>query len=317
MDQTKKIKLAKAEQIQHERRTQEIETQKGSLTVQFNEFVGELSDLLSRGIQIDGLSDLDRITRSVDEFGLTAQTLMSQIVMCLSAVDELTIPDTIRLDTVTDQKLLDTLEKIGDTHEITAKIQALDQAIILLTSAIETTAKKGKRPEDYQPVRLVEGTDLDLRFVSALPFGGSAGGGGSSNGLTDAQLRASPVPVSATLDTTGLATDTNQTTIIGHIDTLETLIGSTNTKLDTLTSTLQTVTTKATDAYSICAISEDSTYKYFFFEDATLNYYVMRKHKTNQTFDYTRGTGGYATVYVNSTSAPSGSPVYASYGNTF
>lgn len=74
---------------------------------------------------------------------------------------------------------------------------------------------------------------------------------------------------------------------------------------------------KATDAYGVQAISDDGTYKYFFFEDASANYYVLRKHKTNKVFYYTRGTGGYATVYVNSTSGPSGSPTWASYGTTF
>lgn len=74
---------------------------------------------------------------------------------------------------------------------------------------------------------------------------------------------------------------------------------------------------KATAAYSISAISEDSTYKYFWFEKDDLAYYIMRKNKTTKVFDYTKGTGGYAAVYVNSTSGPSGSPTFASYGTTF
>lgn len=196
--------------------------------------------------------------------------------------------------------------------EIRAEVSRIVSLLPKDSHRIVTIAYENASPDKYINARLTDG-------ISFYRAGGGAviTGGGASGGLTDEELRASPVPVLASIDTTGLATDTNQTTIIGHVDGIETLIGTTNTKLDTLTSTLQTVTTKATDAYSICAISEDSTYKYFFFEDATLNYYVMRKHKTNQTFDYTRGTGGYATVYVNSTSAPSGSPVYASYGNTF
>ena len=74
---------------------------------------------------------------------------------------------------------------------------------------------------------------------------------------------------------------------------------------------------KSTDAYGVQAISDDGTYKYFFFEDDSANYYVMRKHKTNKTFSYTKGTGGYASVYVNSTSGPSGSPTWADRGATF
>jgi len=74
---------------------------------------------------------------------------------------------------------------------------------------------------------------------------------------------------------------------------------------------------KATGAYSIVAISDDGTYKYFFFEDASLNYYIMRKTKATSVFTYTKGTGGYATVYVSSSAGPSGSPTFASYGNIF
>lgn len=72
-----------------------------------------------------------------------------------------------------------------------------------------------------------------------------------------------------------------------------------------------------TRAYSISAVSDDGTYKYFYFEDASLNYYIMRKHKANKVFTYTKGTGGYSAVYVSSSAGPSGSPTWATYGNTF
>jgi len=74
---------------------------------------------------------------------------------------------------------------------------------------------------------------------------------------------------------------------------------------------------KATAAYSIQAVSDDGTYKYFFFEDASLNYYIMRKTKATSVFTYTKGTGGYASVYQSSILGPSGSPTFASYGNIF
>lgn len=74
---------------------------------------------------------------------------------------------------------------------------------------------------------------------------------------------------------------------------------------------------KATDAYSIQAISDDGTYKYFFYEDADANWYVLRKTLATSLFLYTKGTGGYASVYVDSTHGPSGSPTFASYGSTF
>ena len=69
--------------------------------------------------------------------------------------------------------------------------------------------------------------------------------------------------------------------------------------------------------YGIQAISEDATYKYFFFEDSSANWYVLRKHLTNATFGYAKGTGGYASVYVDATSGPSGSPTYGSKGTIF
>lgn len=74
---------------------------------------------------------------------------------------------------------------------------------------------------------------------------------------------------------------------------------------------------KPTNAYGVQAVSEDSTYKYFFFEDDSANWYILRKHKTNKVFSYGKGTGGYSSVYVNSTSGPSPAPTWGSYGSTF
>lgn len=74
---------------------------------------------------------------------------------------------------------------------------------------------------------------------------------------------------------------------------------------------------KATSAYGYQAKSATASYTYYFYEDAALNWYIMRKTIATGVMDYTKGTGGYASVYVDSTSAPSGSPTFASYGNTF
>lgn len=74
---------------------------------------------------------------------------------------------------------------------------------------------------------------------------------------------------------------------------------------------------KATNAYSISAISDDGTYKYFWFEDADKNYYIMRKNKTTKVFTYTKGTGGYEAVYQSAILGPSGSPTWDSYGDIF
>ena len=76
-----------------------------------------------------------------------------------------------------------------------------------------------------------------------------------TDALTDTELRATPVPVSGTVtatptgtqnvdvtaNTIGLATSAKQDTIIGHVDGLETAVGSTNTKLDTVNTNLGTI----------------------------------------------------------------------------
>lgn len=74
---------------------------------------------------------------------------------------------------------------------------------------------------------------------------------------------------------------------------------------------------KATNMYGYQAKSTTASYTYYFYEDSSLNWYIMRKTIATGVMDYTKGTGGYASVYVDSTSAPSGSPTFASYGNTF
>jgi|CXWK01.1.fsa_nt_gi hypothetical protein len=74
---------------------------------------------------------------------------------------------------------------------------------------------------------------------------------------------------------------------------------------------------KTTDAYGIQAISDDGTYKYFFFENDDTNYYVMRKNLTTKVFSYTKGTGSYTTVYQSEILGPSGSPTWGTRGATF
>jgi hypothetical protein len=74
---------------------------------------------------------------------------------------------------------------------------------------------------------------------------------------------------------------------------------------------------KPTDAYGYSAKSITATYKYFFFEDASLNWYILRKTIATGQIDYSKGTGGYESVYVNSTSAPVGPMTFDNYGAIF
>lgn len=74
---------------------------------------------------------------------------------------------------------------------------------------------------------------------------------------------------------------------------------------------------KDSDRFGIQAVSDDGTYKYFFFEADDADYYVMRKNKSTKVFTYTAGTGGYSTVYQSDILGPSGSPTWADRGATF
>lgn len=80
--------------------------------------------------------------------------------------------------------------------------------------------------------------DVDVAS-SVLPTGAATAANQQTDALTDAELRATPVPVSGTVTSNlgtlnGAATSVKQDTIIGHVDGVETAIASTNTKLDTV-----------------------------------------------------------------------------------
>ena len=88
-------------------------------------------------------------------------------------------------------------------------------------------------------------------------------------------------------------------------------------QLVSIGSTINSGSGKTTDAYGIQAISDDGTYKYFFFENDDTNHYVMRKNLTTKVFSYTKGTGSYTTVYQSAILGPSGSPTWGTRGATF
>ena len=298
MDKNQKVNLAKAKKVKADELKRERQADEARRFDTVEAFVRQLSDVVEGGIEIEGLDSLSVACDRIEKFGDTVKALIENIAKHADGFSELEIPDQLTVNHVTDDLLLAKLEQVGDNGQLLQQLQAIDEALVLLAASIEKIKEQGKRPQDYLPVRLVEGWDDSLKFVHNLNFGGG-GGGGTANGLTDEQLRASPVPVEATIDTTGLATETGQDEIVAAIEA--------------------SVTTpfKPTDAYSVQAISDDGTYKYFFFEDASLNYYVMRKTLATNVFAYTKGVGGYATVYQSAILGPSGSPTWASYGVTF
>jgi hypothetical protein len=75
--------------------------------------------------------------------------------------------------------------------------------------------------------------------------------------------------------------------------------------------------TKATDAYGYQANSVTSTDKYYFYEDGSGNWYILKKVISTGVVTYAKGTGGYSSVYVDNVSAPSGSPSFGTYDATF
>lgn len=109
---------------------------------------------------------------------------------------------------------------------------------------VVTVAYENATADQYLNVRLTDG----ISFYKA-----SAGGGGSGGGLTDAQLRASPVPVTATpsgtqnvdvtANTVGLATSAKQDTLIGHVDGLEASTASIDSKTPALGQALAAAST--------------------------------------------------------------------------
>jgi hypothetical protein len=91
------------------------------------------------------------------------------------------------------------------------KLDKLEKAVVSIEQYIKDQSEpEDKGAENYKPVRRVVKMGNRFFFDDNMTSGGGGGSGGNTDGLTDAQLRASPVPVTATIDTTGLATSTKQ-----------------------------------------------------------------------------------------------------------
>lgn len=76
-------------------------------------------------------------------------------------------------------------------------------------------------------------------------------------------------------------------------------------------------TSSPTASYGYCAKSETVTHQYLFYEDASDNWYILRRNLTTEVVDYGKGTGGYQSVYDSPTTAPTPAPTYDTYGATF
>lgn len=176
-----------------------------------------------------------------------------------------------------------------------------------------------------------------LKEITEKKFGGGGGGGNgspyidSTGKIVNVELTASgEIPVSATLASSPeyvklAGSDANAKDDTFYGEGLTSGIPSTAIRIwngasyDRWDGTITTTSAPAKDSdrFGIQAISNDGTYKYFFFEADDADYYITRKNLTTSVYTYTAGTGGYSTVYVDDTSGPSGSPTWGNRGTVF
>jgi len=124
------------------------------------------------------------------------------------------------------------LKAVSDNKPLPVNIDLtkLEKAVVNIEQYINDQSQPSDQgAENYQPVRRV--IKVGNRFIFDDNFSNAGGGGGSSgggttDGLTDAQLRASPVPVSASIDTTGLATSAKQDTQTALLTTIDSDTGT-------------------------------------------------------------------------------------------
>jgi hypothetical protein len=204
--------------------------------------------------------------------------------------------DEVTLDTSSLEKAIKSLKldpvidvKTPDVHTAPLDLSPVKDGLLNVIKAIKA--------QKYPEMSEIPTTDLSkvekelqkhtkqLKEIIDKPVGGGGGGGGNGTPYVDST---------------------------GKPQTVELVSGKVP-----IDGTLTSAPAKPTDVYSIQAISEDATYKYYFFEADDADYYIMRKHLANKVFDYTKGTGGYSTVYQDATSGPSGSPTWGAYGTTF
>lgn len=112
------------------------------------------------------------------------------------------------------------------------------------------------------------------------------------------------------------ALDREENVTRGALSAKRVALYSYDSSTDTLTP-ISSASPNSTAAYSIQAISNDGTYKYFFFENDDTNYYILRKNLTTSVFSYAKGTGSYTTVYQSEILGPSGSPTWGTKGAIF
>jgi len=313
MEHDKKLVLAKAQHVVSKKKETERRAEKEAEAGQLSAFISDLDSLLARGIHIDGADNVDLLVRTTEKFGQRVSELLNEIRTRTASLDELNIPDTIQLKQITDPNLLDALKNVGDNGELLSKVQTLDQSILLLRDAIvqiktPEPAKQGQSPKDYVPVRIVEDIDGKLRWFKQIQTPSFIGVNSSGGG------------------TTGGATEAKQDVLIGHVDSLETLVGLTNTALGTIDGRVDGLETLVTATNAALATlnaaqktdwglndqEETGTYKYFGFESPSGSWKITRKTLATSSFRYATGPSDYSTAWTDRATQ-----TYDTYGVTF
>lgn len=210
MDRQQKVKVAtkKLQQSKHDKNVSLLES-----------FVLELQKTLDKRIEIVGLDSLEDMVVQLNAHSERVSGQVKQIVSLLADV-EVDIPKHVNVRVKSDEALLVKLEELKDDGSIVRQLEVLDEHVLLLNKVLSD--RQGKRPEDYIPVRIVLGDDSALDWLRMFPAPIFSSGGGSSGGLTDEELRASPVPV----EVSGISTEAKQDNIISELETLNSLIPS-------------------------------------------------------------------------------------------
>lgn len=290
MEKTKKLELA--EQIVQKRGDRETQL-KETFTALYDNF----AEMLSRGIEINGVERLDLLAERLDVFTKEASRQVERLADVSAHINELEIPD-VHLEPVLDERLLKKLDELGDNGEILIKLEQLDETF----SNVKKALTKGKRPQDYSAVRIVVGEGENLRFLSDFSFPVFNTGGGSSGGLTDSELRASPIDVD-----TGLVQPTTPADIqpISATNLPLPSGAATSAKQDDIITAINAiVSTPDTPLSTYTYIQKDTsggTYKYYGYADANTAgaWAIKRITIASNLAEYVSGSSGYSTAWTN------------------
>lgn len=185
MEKNRRLEAIKNRQKKQAEFVEKIEGQDERLAGLLEKFVSDFDVLLRGGLELKPGGTIDDVRKTIEEFGVEADSFVERIARTLSNITELDIPSKIELayDKTIGEQLKDL--KLELPQELTEKINILDERIATLAKVLSTKQAPSKRVEDYQPVRIVVGPESDLRYLLDMPS--SFGGGGTIGGATSAK----------------------------------------------------------------------------------------------------------------------------------